>query len=216
MKTRIHNLWRGSRNFFKSIVHYFETGDLIPFLIAVSVVHFIGALSQRDPLPIAIAMGIGVDVGMYRIIKAALKYGRWWWGAATVFTGLSFGYHWLYYGITFEGFLFALPMSVLILLLAALSYKENWARKTLVVPDRASNANGVPNGKSGKEESAPKMPRGRYEEFKLAQLARNGAGPMSASEIKTKFGVPTRTAYNWLEKYAKETSAHAPEHETAN
>ena len=37
-------------------------------------------------------------------------------------------------------------------------------------------------------------PRGTYAQFKMAQLALNGAGPMQAAQICDTFGVPKRTA----------------------
>lgn len=42
---------------------------------------------------------------------------------------------------------------------------------------------------------------GTYEEFHLAQLARNGQGPMGYRDVMKTFHVPRTTAYNWLRKY---------------
>jgi hypothetical protein len=63
-----------------------------------------------------------------------------------------------------------------------------------------------------KEESLPaaraNVPRGTYREFLAMQLAQNGNGPMSASEVMAQFVVPKRTAYHWLAKARDEATAH--------
>jgi hypothetical protein len=65
------------------------------------------------------------------------------------------------------------------------------------------NVETLPTGISGNAI----VPIGKYDNFRLAQLARNGNGPMTAREVVTMFGVPTRTAYNWLAKFAHEKTA---------
>ena len=203
---------------YKSAVHYFETGDLIPFLIFVSVFHFIGALQSYDAMPVAIAVGIGVDVGMYRIVKAALRYGgRRWWMAAIVVSLFSYGYHVEYYKSAPNGWMLAAPLPVLVIMLAALSHKENYAARLGKDLARNDNAKGTPQAQTATpaaENDTPTAERGTYEQFKLAQLARNGAGPMSAAHICDTFGVPRRTAYNWLARYAREVGA--PHHAEVN
>jgi hypothetical protein len=58
--------------------------------------------------------------------------------------------------------------------------------------------------------------RGDYAAFKVAQSARNGAGPMHYAEVMSKFNVSRRTAYSWLEKYAAETLEQAAQPVTNN
>lgn len=198
-------------SFFKRAVLYVENGNLIPFMIAVSVFHYIGALAGRDPLPIAIAIGIAVDIGQYRIVKAALKYDeRRWWFAALAVTAMSFGYHVEYYGgLSWSAVLFALPLPLMIVLLAALSVKERWSAK-LGTNDSAGRHADVPRDTptaSNDTPTADPAPRGTYEQFKLAQLARNGAGPVSADDVVAQFGVPKRTAYRWLARYRDEVGS---------
>ena len=198
-------------------LQYFETGDLVPFLVVVSIAHFVGALANRDALPVAIAVGVAVDVGMYRVIKAALKYSsRAWWLAAILVTCMSFAYHLEYYGVAWENVLFAAPLPMLIIMLAALSHQERWSAKlgTTSKPARAESANGTPTAQPDTPRPETAQPRGTYEQFKLAQLARNGAGPMQAAQICKTFGVPRRTAYNWLARYASETDV--PQHAEVN
>lgn len=76
---------------------------------------------------------------------------------------------------------------------------ERREARRLARQERAQNANGVP--------LAHPPARGTYEAFRTAQMARNGDGPMKASEVIAKFGVPARTAYNWLRKYESEVTA---------
>jgi hypothetical protein len=58
---------------------------------------------------------------------------------------------------------------------------------------RAIGTPSVPNG-------TPSVQRGTYQEFLAMQLARNGDGPMPVEQVMAHFGVPSRTAYNWLKK----------------
>lgn len=203
--------------FSKRILHYFETGDLVPFLVVVSVAHFIGALANRDALPVAVAVGIAVDVGMYRVVKAALKHGRVWWFVALLVTLISFGYHLEYYGLSWQGVLFAAPLPFLIIALAALSHQEKWSAKlartdtATSVNDNATDARGTPSPKPERHDT----PRATYNEFKLAQLARNGNGPMNVNDVVTQFNVPKRTAYRWLSQYRDEVSSQHT-HERVN
>ena len=203
----------------KSVLHYFETGDLVPFLVVVSIAHFVGALANRDALPVALAVGIAVDVGMYRVIKAALKHGAWWWLAAILVTVMSFAYHLEYYGVAWQNVLFAAPLPLLIIMLAALSHQEKWstnlARGTKAA--RPENANGTPTAapvEPAAQTAQETKPRGTYAQFKMAQLALNGAGPMQAAQICDTFGVPKRTAYNWLARYDREVGT--PHHAEVN
>ena len=42
---------------------------------------------------------------------------------------------------------------------------------------------------------------GTYEDFRLAQMVRNGAGPMDYRQVMAQFNVSRRTAYRWLAQY---------------
>lgn len=68
------------------------------------------------------------------------------------------------------------------------------------IESKAARANAVPSGTP----MANMAKTGNYETFRLAQLARNGQGPLSAWQVTETFGVPLRTAYNWLKKYRAE------------
>lgn len=203
---------------YKTGLHYLETGDLIPFLVVVSVFHFVGALGKYDLAPVALAVGIAVDVGMYRIIKAALKFGGWWWLAAVAITAISYGYHVEYYSGAPNALVLAAPIPLLIILLAALSHRERYGEKlardlakteTRALPDGSREpANGNPPEANGKPTPA-NAPKPDYQTFKLANLARNGDGPMDAKTAMQTFGIPQTTAYRWLRRYEQEMRTHA-------
>lgn len=71
---------------------------------------------------------------------------------------------------------------------------------------RAARAVAQPVAQSARADAQPtvQVARGDYAAFKVAQSARNGAGPMHYTEVMSKFNVSRRTAYMWLEKYAAE------------
>ena len=112
---------------------WIETGDYILPMILVSVAHYIGVLAGRDLMPVAAAIGLLVDLGHYRLVKAALKFGAWFWLAALGMTVIAFGYHFAFYSVAgadlLEAALLAVPIPFLIITLAGLSVKERWARK---------------------------------------------------------------------------------------
>ncbi len=216
----LKRLVRFVARFPNRLIHYFETGDLIPLMIVVSIPHYIGALDGHDVLYVAVAIALAVDVGQYRLVKAALKYGGNWWYAAGAVTLLSFFFHLEYYGgWTWDAFVRAAPLPFLIIILAALSVKENWARKTAPKNDNAIDTPTARHdtrraeNKSANDANDAPAARHTYQEFKLAQLARNGAGPMNVNQVMAQFHVPKRTAYRWLSQYRDEVTAeHVTEH----
>ncbi len=208
-------------NFTRRAVHYFERGDLIPLMLIVSIPHYALALQGRDLLIVAIGIGLAMDLGQYRVVKAAIRYGGNWWFAAILLTAIALGYHMFYYGGDwFTAFILAAPLPLLIIFLAALSVKERWGAKaandigtsdTTAKKGRVTRPNGTDDGAPNDVPNDAIGTRGTYQDFKLAQLARNGNGPMNVNEVMTSFRVPKRTAYRWLSQYREETeSVHAP------
>ncbi len=203
----MQNLKRALTRYYKTTLHYFESGDLVLFLVVISVFHFVGALAKYDPAPVALAVGIAVDVGVYRLVKASLKFGGWWWLAAVALGVVSYGYHVEYYSASPNAWLLAAPLPALIVLLAALSHRERYAEKLAKDLAMPAHANGAPSAKPAPgavPNDTPNVPpaqRGTFEQYRLANLARNGSGPMNVAQIMAQFGVPRRTAYNWMQKY---------------
>lgn len=90
------------------LVNWFERGDLVPLLVLVSSVHYASVLAGHDTWPVAVAIGLLVDLGHFRTVKAAVRYktpdGKWinWqavtrYAVALVMTALSLNYHQRYY-----------------------------------------------------------------------------------------------------------------------
>jgi hypothetical protein len=55
-------------------VNWFERGDLVPLMILVSAVHYASVLQGKDALPVAVAIGLLVDLGHYRTVRSAVRY----------------------------------------------------------------------------------------------------------------------------------------------
>jgi hypothetical protein len=213
-------------HYYRTALHYLEAGDLVVFLIIISVVHFQGALAPYDNPVVSVAFGLGVDVGMYRLIKAALKYNGWWWAAALALVVMSYFYHLEYYHASPNAWVLAAPIPMLIILLAALSHKERTAEKLQKQLTRESvkqetrRTHSHSQDKNENENEKPKIRATRmnenYAKFKSAQLARNGSGPMDAETVMKTFGVSQATAYRWLERYANEIAPIAHEKASVN
>lgn len=116
-------LWDG-------LLDFFEYGDLVPFLVIVSAVHYAVILSGKDFWIVAVAIGMLVDLGHFRTIRAAFRYGgddrrqllaRWL--IALVMTGISLAYHQRYY----NDFWLSAPIPFLI---AALAWLQKVDRRT--------------------------------------------------------------------------------------
>jgi hypothetical protein len=128
--TRLRSLW-------VSFVAWFETGDLVPLLVIVSAVHYAAVLSARDTWPVAIAIGLLVDLGHYRTIRAAVRYSgasRYQalarWLIAAGMTGLSLNYHQRYY----EDWWLSAPLPLLI---AALAWLQQIDKRQRAEPARS-------------------------------------------------------------------------------
>jgi len=103
------------------LVDWLEYGDLVPLLVLVSAFHYAAILKDRDALPVAIALGLIVDLGHFRTIRAAFRYSGEdrrhklsLWGIALVMTAVSFAYHQRYY----QDFWLSAPIPFLIAALA--------------------------------------------------------------------------------------------------
>ena len=92
------------KNAWKALVDWFEFGDLVPLLVVVSAVHYVAILDGKDPIYAAIAIGVLVDLGHYKTVRAAVRYtSKFWTGGATRWaialgmTAISLNYHQRYY-----------------------------------------------------------------------------------------------------------------------
>jgi hypothetical protein len=124
------------KNFWKWIVEWFESGDLVPLLVLVSAVHYAQVLSGKDAWLVAVVIGLLVDLGHYRTIRAAVRYSGsdgWQrvarWTIAIAMTGLSLNYHQRYY----EDWWLSAPLPLLI---AALAWLQQIERKPVAKAER--------------------------------------------------------------------------------
>ncbi len=112
------------------LVWLFEKADIIPPLIIVSAWHYAGALAKVDPLPVAISLGILIDLGHYRSVKATIANNTWRrFAVMTVLTAMTGYYHWLWY----RDFVLSAAVPVLIICLSLLSKWGGWERQALRV-----------------------------------------------------------------------------------
>ena len=128
MRKRLENVWH-------SILNWIEGGDLVPLLVVVSAVHYAAVLRTRDIWPVAVAIGLLVDVGHFRSVLIAVRYGgadraerALRYGVAAVMTGISLSYHWRFYG---GDWTFALPMPLLIAALAYFDNRDRYKRRSM-------------------------------------------------------------------------------------
>ena len=122
---------------WKAIFEYLEHGNLVILIVLVSAVHYALILQTWDTIAVAIAIGLMVDLGHYRTVKAAVRYRtpkptkddkRSWfslhhtgiirWAMALFFTAIAISYQMIYYDGDIR---FALPLPLLIVGLAWLS-----------------------------------------------------------------------------------------------
>ena len=109
---------------WRTAVEWFEHGDLVPLLVVVSAAHYANILAGKDPLIVAIAIGILVDISHYRTVRAAVRYqNRNWqmiarWSVALAMTAVALTYHLRYYD---NDIWLAAPLPFLIATLAWLS-----------------------------------------------------------------------------------------------
>lgn len=138
MKPKLSGVWSW-------VVDWFEHGDLVPLLVVVSAWHYAAVLADADAWPVAIAIGILVDIGHFRTIRAAFRYpimvkryrskkgmrlringqlvARWM--IALAMTAISLAYHQRYY----DDWWLSAPIPFLIAALAWLGQVDGRGKK---------------------------------------------------------------------------------------
>lgn len=190
---------------FRKFTLWFETGDLIPLLILVSVPHYAFVLAKYDFWLVAAVLGLLVDIGHYRTIKSALRDKGWTW--MVILTILSFAFHCGFYALVGSG-AWAVPLGAavptVIFALAWISKTERIGEKltrqvgdkvTTVAPDVAPMAQKVTRAT-------------RLNDICRVNVSRNGDGPMTAHEIVAKYGVSLRQAQRDVASIAVDKDAH--------
>ena len=170
-------------------VQWFEFGDLLPLLIIVSSAHYISILSNHDNWFVAVAIGILVDLGHYRWVRAAARYSgsdkrqaaiRWLF--AISMTVVSLAYHQRFY----QDWWLSIPLPLLIASLAWLSKVDERVGK------RMSPVVNVVT------ETAKELPKPEPQKNKIVKAGTNGKldyANMTIDEIVKATGKSRRTAY---------------------
>lgn len=63
------------KSLWTRLVSWFEYGDLVPLIVIISGVHYADMLAGYDHWFVAIAIGLLVDLGHFRTVRAAVRYG---------------------------------------------------------------------------------------------------------------------------------------------
>lgn len=166
------------------VVYVFEKMDIVPPIIAVSVVHYAGALQRKDPLIVALIIGFLVDIGHYRSVKAFIRKNELKrFILMLVLTVLTGYYHYLWYG----NLAMTLAIPLLIISLATMSMWDGWEKQAVKIGTFDVN-------------STKDVEKVSWRNLSLENKKR--IINMTTREVMQEFGQDERTACNWV-KWAK-------------
>jgi len=186
--------WRTACQAWDALTTWLESGDLVPLLVIVSAWHYIDVLRGLDPWPVAVAIGLLVDVGHFRAVIIAARYAgerngqrALRWAVALVMTVISLAYHLRYYG---GDWWFAVPMPLLI---AALAYFERNATRKRSAPSdvnplraKSSEPASEPSEPASVVQSAPSEPERLQAKFVCSKCGRTFASQNALNAHKCK------------------------------
>ncbi len=138
---RLTPLINAVKQAFAAIIHYFEHGDLVPFIVVVSAWHYSAILREHDHLIAAVSIGTLVDLGHYRWTKAAVRYsgddtrekiGRW--VMVLVMSAIALNYQQRFY----NDWWLSVPMPLLIASLAWLNQKDSKSQQKPAKSEKVS------------------------------------------------------------------------------
>ena len=125
----------------KKLTNFIHNLDLLPILIVVSVYHYYKALSMHDPMLVAAAFAVGLDLTHYTVVRRAAHTRAWSWIATSLpTTAIVFSLQYFFYAApvadgatlsTFQAVVFAsvVPLCITILAVvkeaAQLEYSES-------------------------------------------------------------------------------------------
>lgn len=128
---------------WSTLVHWFEFGDLVPLIVIVSAVHYSLMLQAYDHAVVAVAIGLLVDLGHFRTVRAAVRYSgasrrtaATRWLMALAMTAVAVAYQQRYYG----DWWLSLPLPFLI---ASLAWLQHVDRATSGRSERSATAASV-------------------------------------------------------------------------
>ena len=181
------------QEYWSKIVNWLENGDLVPWLIIVSVPHYVNVLASFEHAVVAAVLGFLVDLGHYRTIKSYLLGKGWLW--MVVLTFVSFGFHVGFYAVNDAGFwawILGPVVPIIIFALANLAHKERWGAKA----QRAARSGNLPATRTG----IITAQTGKTDWRHLTGSEKNAIKGMSTDEILQKYPIKSRTARKWKER----------------
>lgn len=199
------------KRLWHAVLEWFEYGDLVPFIVIVSAVHFSTILTGHDVAPVAVMIGILVDLGTYRWVRAATRYqvGKQKskrakvakqrqliirWSLAIGMSVISFLYHLRFYG----DLALAIPLPLLVISLAWLA--ETDKRKGNEANRLVSQVTITPVKKPELPEVTENLPE-KPDWRTIPDEDRQLIAGMSTAEIVERYNLTgknaDRTARNW-------------------
>jgi len=177
--------------YWNTFKNWIENGDLVPYVIVISIPHYTNVLAEFEWMPVAAALGFLVDIGHYRTILAYRRNKGSFW--MVMLTFVSFGFHTAFYYIGGAAVYLAFPLGlvvpILLFALAFLSHREGWGRQAKKDATIQRQDNGDLSATSGKSDWRHLTPEERAE---CANLA--------TDEILKRYPIAARTAREWRSK----------------
>lgn len=175
--------------YWKRLLNWLENGDLVPWVILVSIPHYHEVLKLYEWWVAAAAIAVLVDLGHYRTIKQALAGRGWFW--MFILTGVSYGFHVAFYIVggaaALWSWLLGAVVPILLFALAWLSSKERWGQRA------RKDAGNLPETRHGQKQERS----GTKDWRTLPRSERVQLAGLSTSEIVAQYDVSERTARNW-------------------
>lgn len=191
-RNKLSSAWRAVSSIWHAAVNWFEHGDLVPLIVIVSAVHYSSMLQAHDVFLVATAIGLMVDLGHYRTVRAAVRYnGRQTrtqalrWVVAAFMTSVSIAYQQRFYGDLW----LSLPLPLLIVSLAWLQETDkSLGRK----PKRSDIVSETPVKVA---ETIVKSAKPVSDIETIVSDKSNGYASLTIDEIMERDGVSRSTAY---------------------
>lgn len=186
------------RKAWQFVIWLIEKSDIIPALVIVSGYHYAGALAGRDPLPVAVVLGVLIDLGYYRSVKGFFrKMERQRFIVMLILTAMTWYYHYLWY----RDIILSAMLPALIVCLSLISKWDGWERQSA----RIMQADAQPAVQPALQAAQPLQPalpahaeRRAWRSLTTAERAE--LKNMHADAVAERYNISIRTAYEWKAK----------------
>ena len=189
------------KNFWNHLLNWLENGDLVPWVILVSIPHYFDVLKEFDYWYASLAFAILVDLGHYRTIKLfvrrkAIRGGTFWW--MTALTIVSLGFHIAFYVIsgakTIYAVMLGLVVPILIFALAYLSGREGWGA--------TAKKEAASSGEKNRHDAATTGDKPANDWRLLTPKEKAEIAAMSPTQVSALYQIADRTARQWVQRAA--------------